>query len=231
VVTVVLGALLAAVALFSLAAVVGLDQGERQEHRVHDLASAVQLGLLGAAMLIQAHVPERKIALTQLAVLTLTALGTGYALSGQPIALIGLILVALIVGLHPARDLLLSRGRFSVLLGILVVAAAVPLTPYALDQAAIQRAGGFGIHWSEYHWASMAALALGLPLAGIAAAGGAPGRRLAAWLVGGASALFGAGSLAFPDQVSSFGSTGGAVAVVGGLLFIAVAEWESGRAA
>ncbi|HZA60168.1 MAG TPA: hypothetical protein VE754_00620 [Actinomycetota bacterium] len=233
VVTVVLGGALGALALLSLFAVVGLDEGERSDHRVHDLATVIQLGLLlGTGLIVQAHMPERKIALLHLVALTMVALGIAYAISGElPFALIGLVIVAVLIWLHPARERLLSRGRFSIPLGVLIVATAVPLAVYALDQAEIQRAGGLGIHWDEFHWASMAGLALGLPLGGIAAATSAAGWRIAAWLVGAAGMATGLGWLAFPDHPSSLGVSGGIAALAGGVLFVAVAEWEARRAA
>lgn len=227
----ILGAFMLAVGLFSLAAVVGLDGGERREHRIHDLASFIQLGvILGPALILQVKDPERKVALTHLALLTLAAFGVGYTFAGLPLALLGAIPGLVLVWLHPARGLLLSRGRFSVPLALLVVAAAIPLTVYALDQAAIQRTGGFGVHWSEYHWASMAALGLGLPLAGIAAVAGASAWRTAAWLAGVGGILNGGGSLLFEGYPSGLG-TGAAIAhLAGSALFLAVAEWEARRA-
>src|SRR5918996_907145 len=74
---------------------------------------AIQLGLLlGTGLIVQAHMPERKVALLHLVALTMVALGIAYAISGElPFALIGLVIVAVLIWLHPARERLLCRGR------------------------------------------------------------------------------------------------------------------------
>src|SRR5688572_22375554 len=93
VVTLVLGVALALLGGFSVLAVLGADRGERIDHRVHDLASFIQLGLLLAVPLIlQARAPQKRIALMQLVVLTMLAFGIAYTFAGAAWALVGLLL-------------------------------------------------------------------------------------------------------------------------------------------
>jgi hypothetical protein len=206
--------------------------GERVPHRVHDLGWAALGGiLLAGGMLLQAHAPERKVAVTQGVIVAGVALVAGSLMSGEVnlFLLVPVVTVGVLVALHPARGNLVKRGPISPALAVLAVAAAVPLSVYTVGQAAIQREGGVGLHWSEFHWATQAALGLAIPLVSLVAALRAPGWRIVAWQAGLASVLFGVSSAVFPDHASSVGTAYGAAGAALGAVFIAVAEWEARR--
>ncbi len=77
----------------------------------------------------------------------------------------------------------------------------------------------------------MASAALTLPLITLLAALRTRGFRLVAWTAGLGTITFGAASALLPEQASSPGVAWGAVAVLGGALFIAVAESKPGAMA
>jgi len=116
---------------------------------------------------------------------------------------------------------------------VLVVAGAVPLVGYALGQASLQRNGLPGDpHVDMGHYAGMAFMAIALVLCGAVAALRTRGWRIAAWTTGLAAAVVGAAGIAFPhvrEAASTPGRRSGLVALAGGVLFIATAEWDRRR--
>jgi hypothetical protein len=205
--------------------------GGREAHKVHDLGYGAVAGILIALpFLLQAWGPERKPAVMRGAAAAGLGFALGYAFGGQPgFALAPIVVVGLLWGFHPARGELTSNGRIQPIMAGLAVLAAVPLVMYALDQAELQRACAGDQHCEEFHYAGMAALALALPLAGLVASLRAPGWRTTAWLVTGASVVFGLSAILFPDAASSIGTTWGAVALGGGVVLVAIAEREARR--
>lgn len=145
-----------------------------------------------------------------------------------------LVLMGVILALHPRRAEILTRGRGisrpMVALGVVGLAVAAP---YALGQIQIQvavdlatdphSAGGME------HWTEMAITALTLPLIALVAALRPRGFRLVAWTAGVGTIVFGVAAALLPEQASSPGVAWGTGAVVGGTLFIAVAEIEARR--
>ena len=228
IVTVIFGAGLG-LAGFGFLSLVGgwVGAGGREEHRVHDLAYGAVAGLLIALpMLLQAVAPERKPALMQGIAAAGLGFGAGYALGDAPLFVLApVVVVAILWWLHPARDQLASFGRpHPALLGLAVL-AAIPLVVFALDQGELQRACAAGDqHCDEFHFAGMASLAFALPLVGVVASFRNPGWRILAWLAGAAAGVLGLSSLMFPDLLSSLGTTWGAVALGGGIIFVAAAE-------
>jgi hypothetical protein len=103
---------------------------------------------------------------------------------------------------------------------------AIPLIVYALNEASLQRSSET-LHGDLWHWAGGAKMALLIILMGLFAALRHPGWRVPAWGAGYLLAAFGAVSVALPNQASSAGVTWGVLALVGGLAFIAVAEYEN----
>jgi hypothetical protein len=203
--------------------------GDREVHRVHDLAGGAHGGLLIALpFLLQAWGPERKPAVMQGAAAAGLGLALGYALGGQPVfALVPIVVSLVLWAFHPSRGQgIRLGGRPQPIMIALALLAAIPLVMYALDQAAIQRACIEGDqHCDEFHYAGMAALAYALPLAAFVASFPVAGRRIVARLVGAAAVVFGLSGVLFPDAVSSIGRTWGAVTLGVGVLFVAVAEW------
>jgi hypothetical protein len=221
-------------AAFSFLGLVGawFGLGDREVHRVHDLAWGAHGGLLIALpFLLQAIRPERKPAVMQGAAAAGLGLAAGYALGGQVLfALVPIVVVVLLWWLHPARDQLTRVGRIHAVMAAIAVLAAIPLALFAFDQAEIQRACIDGDqHCEEFHYAGMAALAFALPLAGLVASFRTPGWRTVAWLTGAAAAVFGLSSVLFQENLSSVGTTWGAAALAGGAVFVVVAEFGARR--
>ena len=203
---------------------------EREIHAVHDLTWGIHGGLLLAVpFLLQAVRPERKPALMLAVALAGLALAIGYALGGVwMFAPAPIVLSAILWWLHPAREAVAPSGRrpYPAMVAVAIL-AAVPLVVYALEKAALQRAcpPTGNPHCDEFHFASVAALAFAFPLTALAASFQTPGWRVVAWLTGVGAILFGFSGVLLEDRTSSIGSTWGLVAIGGGVLFVAVAEW------
>jgi hypothetical protein len=211
------------------------ESGDRLVHRVHDLAYGIWAGILVAVgYLSQLRAPERRIAGFQQAALALVGQAVAATLSSDGSFLLFLlgfaVLTAVLGWLHPARDQAVPRGRPSVPLLVLAIAAAVPLTMYALDMTELQRTGSSAdTHVAERHWSTMAAVALSIWLVAAQAALRTPGWRIPAWSAGIAAAVFGVASIVFPAYPGSVGTTWGLVALLGGVVFVALAEWTDRR--
>jgi hypothetical protein len=208
--------------------------GGREIHKVHDLAYGAQAGILfAAALVLQSVNPERKPAIMLTAAASGLANAVGYSLGGNFFfGLVPFVVLGLLWWLHPARHELRLAGPVHPLMAGLAVLAAIPLVIYALDQAAIQRACLAGDpHCDEFHYAGMAAIALAIPLAGLVASFSTRGWRISAWLAGLATAVFGLAAMLFPEHTSSVGTTWGAVALGGAVLFVAIAELRARRVA
>jgi hypothetical protein len=209
------------------------ETGDRLVHRVHDLGYGVWAGIfMAVGFLSQLRAPERRIAGFQQVALALVGQAIASALSGDGSFLLFVlgfaVLTAILGWLHPARERVIKRERPSVPLLVLAIAAAVPLTMYALDMAELQRTGLPGdSHVEERHWSTMAAMALSIWLVAAQAGLRTPGWRIPAWSAGLAAAVFGVASMVFPAYPGSVGTTWGVVALFGGAVFVAVAEWEA----
>jgi hypothetical protein len=210
-----------AVGLLALTAV-GIEGGQ---HRVHDLGAAALMGMLSAGLL------SRRTAGLQQALVCFLVLLAALAWSEVIDLRLGFVVVpAALLALHPSRRDLLRVGRFSPTLAALAVLAAVLFLPFAADQASLQRLDVSGAtHWEQSHWAGMAAFATAIPLVGLLAAARSEGWRIAVWSAGVASSAFGIGSLLLPTQASSLESASAALAVAGGVAFVALAESQARR--
>ncbi len=147
-----------------------------------------------------------------------------------------LVLTGVVLALHPRRGELLTSGRrISKPMAALSIIGLAVAAPYALDQIQIQLAADLATDphsaGGREHWIEMASAALTLPLIAFVAALRTRGFRLVAWTAGIGTMVFGAASALLPEQASSPGVAWGAVALVGGALFIAVAEIEARREA
>jgi MFS family permease len=209
-----------------------IEGGERLQHRVHDLGYGAWAGLfMAVGYLSQLRAPERRIAGFQQAVVALGAMAVAVALSvdAGPILLLVLgfaVLTAVLGVYHPSRDRLLQAPERPIVpLLALAILAAIPLTMYAVEMAELQRNGlPADPHVAERHWSTMAAMALSIWFVAALAGLRTPGWRIPAWSAGLAAAVFGLSSIVFPAYPGSVGSTWGLVAVVGGVIFVAVAE-------
>ena len=202
---------------------------------VTDLGYGVLVGIIQTTgLLVQLRGPERKIAGVQQTFLVIPALliGSAIASDSQNLvpALILLPAIGILLALHPAREEFLRRGAaLSWTLLALTLIGAVPLVAYALDMGT-QARDLVGPPHHVQRLSTMAAMAVAIVLTGLLAALQTRGWRIPAWSAGVAAIMFGLASVVFPDQRGAVGPGWGGVAIAGGVLFIAVAEWEVRRA-
>lgn len=202
---------------------------------VTDLGYGALVGIiLALALLVQVRAPERKIAAMQQAVLVIPALLAGSAIAWDPQdlvpALILLPTLGILLALHPARGRFLTRGASpSPALALLAVAGGVPLVAYALHMGAEARELSGPPHHVQ-RLSTMAALAIAILLTGLLAALRTRGWTIPAWSAGSAVLVFGLASMAFPEHPGAEGRWWAGLAIAGGVLFIAAAEWEARRA-
>jgi hypothetical protein len=148
----------------------------------------------------------------------------------DPFTLPFVVLTGVLWALRPSREALLPAGRPSAGLLVLVAVAAIPLLGYALRQAELQRIDTVSAHAAFFHWVEVSFYALAVLLFGLLAALRPAAYRLAAWCGGVALAALGAGSLALGTYASALDVPWAWAALVGGAVFVAVAEWEARRA-
>ena len=226
--------LLAAVgALFGLFTIVFGIVGPHQEiHAVHNAVVAALLLILTAPpMIAVARAPRRSIRpLVILAALTVAGLAAmAAALTPDPFILPVLILIGVLWWLAPSRVGAVPPGRMSIVMLAMVIAGAVLLLPYAFENATMQRTDRTSDHAAFYHWVEMAFTAAGIVLVGVVAALRPAAFRMATWTAGVALAVLGAASLLFPGYASALETIWAWPALVGGLVFIGVGEWEARR--
>ena len=216
--------------LFTIAfGIVGPDQ---EIHAVHNaVVASLLLVLTAPPMIAVARAPEGAIGpLVILGVLAIAGLAAmALALTPDPFILPVLILIGALWWLAPSREGAVPPGRPSVLMVALVVAAAVLLVPYALENAGLQRTDQTTDHAAFYHWVETSFTALGIVLVGLVAALRPASFQIATWLAGLALAILGAASVLFPGYASALVPPWSWAALVGGLGFIAIGEWEARR--
>jgi hypothetical protein len=201
---------------------------------VTDLGYGALIGILiTGGVLVQLRASERKIAGVQQATLGSLALLISCPLASdtQNMApgLITLAAIAVLAALHPGRREFFRSGiSFSPALAAIAVLGAVPFITYALSMAAQARVLVAPPHHIQ-RLATMAAMAIAVVLTGLLAALQTRGWRIPAWCAGAAAIVFGLASVVFPTYPGSAGRGWGALAVGGGFLFIAVAEWQASR--
>jgi len=190
--------------------------------------------ILTLGLLAQLRAPERKIAGMQQAALVIPALLIGSAIAGDAQNLIpALILVpalGILLALHPARAEFLSRGTsVSPALLLVAIVGGIPLVAYALHMGAEARELTGPPHHVQ-RLSTMSAMAIAILLTGLLAALKTRGWRIPAWSAGSAALVFGLASMVFPDHPGAEGRWWAGLAIAGGVLFIAAAEWEASRA-
>jgi len=210
--------------------------GDSRIHRVHYISFGITFGLIvGVSVIAQLWKPERRIAGLQASALVTAGYVIGIVAGTRygDLAFMAIIAVplAILVGLHPARHEFLRGGDgVSVPLAFLAVGGGVPLLWFASTMARLQRTfPANDPHVSQGHYGLMAGAAISLVLVGLLAAMRTHGWRLVAWLAGLGVAVYGLASALEDGYASSEGVGWGLAAIVGGLAFIAVAEWEATR--
>jgi len=199
---------------------------------VTDLGYGALVGIiLTLGLLAQLRASERKIAGMQQAALVIPALLIGSAIAGDPQnvipALILLPTLGILVALHPARKEFLRRGvSVSPALLLIAIAGGIPLIAYALHMGAKARELTGPPHHVQ-RLSTMAAMAIAILLTSLLAALRTRGWRIPVWSAGSAALVFGFASMAFPHHPGAEGRWWAGLAIAGGVLFIAVAEWEN----
>jgi hypothetical protein len=203
-------------------------------HRLHFLAGAFASGLLlGGSLLVCAWRPESIgpfwVAVATGVASTIAGLISADFISGgwftAPISLV------ILIALHPARSSLLRIDGIDVATAFLGLVALVPAIAYALTQAELQRNGQTSDpHVDFHHYSGMASYALALPLAAFAASLRVPGRRIAVWIVGVTGVGLGLASLLLSDYVGAFDPVWAWLALVWGVVFLAVGLLRRGSA-
>jgi hypothetical protein len=207
--------------------IVGPDQ---EIHAVHNAVVASLLLVLTAPPLIAvARAPGNAIRpLVILGALTVAGLSAmAVALTPDPFILPVLVLIGVLWWLAPTREGVIPPGRMSLVMLGLVIAGAVLLLPFAVEQAGLQRTDRTSDHAAFYHWVEMAFTAVGIVLVAFVAALRPAAFRVATWSAGLALAILGAASLAFAGHPSALAAPWSLAALLGGLAFMAVGEWES----
>ena len=231
----------AAGGLLGMELIIGwFDEEDGGIHRVHNLGYGILYGLiLTGAFLALTRRPERKTsAFFQVVATAAASLVAGVVSADSAYLIFGFLVIAaaaILLGLHPARaEVLRPALKPSPVLGALALAGSVPLVWFGLTMARIERSVS-PLDPHVDHWAMMAAMAFGLVLTGLLASSRMRGWRLTAWCAGLGVVVYGLASIIFRfpgTNVPYPGGEGigwGLVALVGGLVFVAVAEWEARR--
>jgi hypothetical protein len=231
-------------ALFGIGIVIGwFDNAQGGIHRLHDVAFGVLYGIVVAtAFFAMARRPGTKPSVFLQVVVVALAVALAALISGDPgyLAIAGGLLVAwaILFALHPDRaGVLHPTLQLSPVMGVFTLVAAVPLVAAGLSWASLQRNGlSLDPHVNMQHWVTLASMAFGLVAVGLLASLRIRGWRLTAWCAGLGAAAYGLASIVFHrfpgSSVPYAGSEGigwGLVALIGGLAFIAITEWEIRR--
>lgn len=213
--------------------VFGIVSPEQEIHAVHNAVVASLLLVLSAPPVIEvARRPDGAIRpLVLLAAVAIAGLATMVlALTADPFTLPFVVLIGVLWAIVPSREGAWPDGRPSLPMLALVIAGAVLLVPYALEQAGLQRTDHTSDHAAFFHWVETSFYAAGIVLVGLVAALRPASFRMATWLAGSALAILGVASVAFHAHASALPSPWGWGALGGGVAFIALGEWEARRA-
>src|SRR6266853_1402030 len=149
---------------------------------------------------------------------------SGYGFNPLVLA-IGAALICIIVITYPMPRALLNfrrEGSLSYPLLVLTILAAVLLAPIIARELNWQILGitGQDVHALNYHWLTSVLLALMLILAGSLAATKQAGWQALGLITGVAYLYLGAMAQLLPDYAGSWGSIGGLLAVLAGVVYI-----------
>jgi len=137
-----------------------------------------------------------------------------------------IVLVGVLLMLRVPRRPASARGGLSPFLVVLVAVAVLPLVTYALAQAELQRIDISSEHAEFNHWVETSFYAIAVLLLGLMAALRPAAYRLTAWCAGLGLAILGGASLALGHYASALDAPWAWTALLGGLAFVSVAEWE-----
>lgn len=193
--------------------------------------------VIPVGFLAQLRGSGRKVAALQQVGGVAVAFALAGALALDPLSFISVgtltVMLAVLLGLHPARPRLLARPPgLSVPVAALTAIAAIPWIVYALRMAANERgdvppldagrpqAGG---------WAGAAALAIMVVLLALLAAARTKGWRIPTWSAAAAATTFGLVSVLNPQAPGTGGRFWGSLAIAWSVILVAMAEWDARR--
>lgn len=219
-------------------------------HRLHDIGFLVMFWPFTVGLLVQLRKPMMKIAAQLMALATFVGILIAIGVTGhtRPIMIVVMLGVPTLIAtlLHPAgRELVTSinTSRINRMALALVVVAAVPLLAYAATQTGLQTGaiepahdhthGVAGYTAEEIHeqhvefghYMSMVAFSLIVLFVGLISSLRQPGWRIAAWLTGIMTVVFGLTALAAPSAASTPDMLWAAATVVWGGAFIGATEY------
>ncbi|MDQ3645588.1 MAG: hypothetical protein M3345_01480 [Actinomycetota bacterium] len=199
-------------------------------HQIHDVGWGILVAILtGVPLLLQLRRPESKPAAMQQVLLVALSMVLVPAAAGTfaPFVLIFFVVpAALLTLLHPARHEMFRLGRFSPTLAVMAAVGGLGWTAFALNQISKQRTvPSTNEHTEDLHWVFMGVLGVAIILVALLGALKTRGSRIPAWTAGIASIFFGIASLVMNQRPSSIKGFG-VLAILGGVAFIAEAEWE-----
>jgi hypothetical protein len=210
-------------------AVFGIVSEAQEIHAFHNVVVAALLLVLSAPPAIAAARAPDRAAGPLLHLVAVSVAGLITMVLGLRVDIFTLpfiVLVGVLLMLQRPRVPALAVGRVSPSLAVLVAVAALPLVIYALEQAELQRIDFSSEHAEFNHWVETSFYAVAVLLLGLVAAWRPAANRLTAWCAGLGLAILGGASLALGHYASSFDGPWAWAALLGGLVFISVAEWE-----
>jgi hypothetical protein len=210
-------------------AVFGIVSEAQEIHAFHNVVVAALLLVLSAPPAIAAARAPDRAAGPLLHLVAVSVAGLITMVLGLKVDIFTLpfiVLVGVLLMLRIPRGSALAAGRFSPSLAVLVVVTALPLVIYALAQADLQRIDISSEHAEFNHWVETSFYAVAVLLLGLMAALRPVAYRLTAWCAGVGLAILGGASLALGHYASALDAPWAWGALLGGLVFVSVAEWE-----
>ncbi|HZA42103.1 MAG TPA: hypothetical protein VFA00_15940 [Actinomycetota bacterium] len=210
-------------------AVFGIVSEAQEIHAFHNVVVAALLLVLSAPPAIAAARAPDRAAGPLLHLVAVSVAGLITMVLGLKVDIFTLpfiVLVGVLLMLRVPRGPALAAGRLSPSLAVLVAVAALPLVIYALTQAELQRIDISGEHAEFNHWVETSFYAVAVLLLGLMAAVRPAAYRLTAWCAGLGLAILGGASLALGHYASALDAPWAWGALLGGLVFVSVAEWE-----
>jgi hypothetical protein len=191
------------------------------------LAGGPDLGAAGVLFYLAWRPLKAPLVLQWLAMIVVVFLAANVPFVGPAVALIAVPILLVLVAYPEPRSLLKppwSEGVSPPLLSIGVLVAAF-LLPQAGRALAAQVRGADELA-ANADWASNAEHLINLSLAALLAGMRRPGARGLGLMAGAVLAFMGAAAIAVPTNPGSWGTVGGAVAIAGGLAFLAAVAYE-----
>ena len=217
--------------LFTL--VFGIVGPNQEVHAVHNAIVVALISVLTVPPLVVVARRPDAASPELLILISLVAAGVvamAISLTPDPFIVPVLVLIVALWFLAPSRRGAVPDGRPSLPMLALGLATLVLLVPYVSGNASLSRTDNASDHARFFHWVETAFFALGLPVLALLGAFRPRSYRLASLCAGVGMAVLGASSIGFPSVPSALPTPWSWVALVGGLAFIGLGEWEAGRA-